>query len=63
MTIHTYAQLNAFNVRYIEQLEQQNEELSEALNEGLRAKKKWRNTTLLIGGANVIFLTSFFLGR
>ena len=61
--IHSYAQLNAFNVRYIEQLEQQNEELIEALNEELKAKKKWRNATLLIGGANVIFLTSFFLSR
>ena len=63
MTIHTYAQLNAFNVRYIAQLEGLNAELSEALNEELRAKKKWRNATLLISVANVIFLTSFFLGR
>ena len=61
--IKTLTQLNAFNVRYIEQLEQQNEELSEALNEELKTKKKWRNATLLIGGANVIFLTSFFLSR
>ena len=61
--IHTYAQLNEHNVRYIEQLEQQNEELSEALSEELKAKKKWRNATLLISGANVIFLTSFFLGK
>ena len=61
--IKALTQLNAFNVRYIEQLEQQNEELSEALNEELRAKKKWRNATLLISGANVIFLTSFFLSR
>lgn len=63
MTIDTYAQLNAFNVRYIAQLEGLNAELSEALNEELRAKKKWRNATLLIGGANVIFLTSVFLSR
>lgn len=61
--IHTYAQLNEHNVRYIEQLEQQNEELSEELNEELRAKKKWRNATLLISGANVIFLTSFVLSK
>ena len=61
--IKALTQLNAFNVRYIEQLEQQNEELSEALNEELKAKKKWRNATLLISGANVIFLTSFFLSR
>ena len=63
MTIDTYAQLNAFNVRYIAQLEEQNKGLSEELNEELRSKKKWRNATLLIGGANVIFLTSFFLDR
>jgi hypothetical protein len=50
MTIHTYAQLNEHNVRYIAQLEGLNEELSEALNEELKAKKKWRNATLLIGG-------------
>jgi hypothetical protein len=63
MTIDTYAQLNAFNVRYIEQLEQQNVNLNTQLTEQLRSKKKWRNATLLISGANVIFLTSFFLGR
>jgi len=61
--IHTYAQLNEHNVRYIAQLEEQNKGLSEELNEELRSKKKWRNATLLIGGANVIFLTSFFLDR
>ena len=55
--------MNAVNVAYIEQLEGLNEGLSEELNEGLRAKKKWRNATLLIVGANVIFLTSFFLSR
>ena len=59
MTIDTYAQLNAFNVRYIAQLEG----LNKGLSEELRAKKKWRNATLLISGANVIFLTSFFLSR
>ena len=63
MTIDTYAQLNEHNVRYIAQLEGLNAGLSEELNEQLRAKKKWRNATLLISGANVIFLTSFFLGR
>lgn len=61
--IDTYAQLNDHNVRLIAQLNTQNEELSEALNEELKTKKKWRNATLLIGGANVIFLTSFFLGK
>ena len=61
--IHTYAQLNEHNVRYIAQLEGLNAGLSEELNEELRAKKKWRNATILISGANVIFLTSFFLSR
>jgi hypothetical protein len=55
--------MNAINVAYIEQLEGLNEALSEELNEGLRSKKKWRNATLLISGANVIFLTSFVLSR
>jgi hypothetical protein len=55
--------MNAINVAYIEQLKELNEGLSEELNEGLRAKKKWRNTTLLIGGANVLILTSIFLSR
>jgi hypothetical protein len=55
--------INAINVAYIEQLEGLNEGLSEELNEGLRSKKKWRNATILISGANVIFLTSIFLSR
>ena len=59
--IHTYAQLNAFNVRYIEQLEQQNEGLNEELNEGLRAKKKWRNATLLIGSIYVFTAAIIYL--
>jgi len=62
--------MNALNESYIGQLQRElrdirhiNEGLTEELNEGLRAKKKWRNATLLIIGANVIFLTSFFLSR
>jgi hypothetical protein len=55
--------MNAVNEAYIEQLEGLNEALSEELNEGLRAKKKWRNATLLISGANVLILTSIFLSR
>ena len=55
--------MNAINVAYIEQLDGLNKGLSEELNEGLRAKKKWRNATLLIVGVNVIFLTSFVLSR
>lgn len=57
MTIHTYAQLNEHNVRYIAQLNHQNEELSEQLNEELRAKKKWRNATLLIGSITILYLS------
>jgi hypothetical protein len=55
--------MNAVNVAYIEQLEGLNEALSEELNEELKAKKKWRNATLLISGANVLILTSIFLSR
>ena len=61
--IKALTQMNAFNLRYIEQLEQQNVNLNAQFDEQLRAKKKWRNATLLISGANVIFLTSFFLSR
>ncbi len=63
MENQSLTKMNAINVAYIEQLEGLNEALSEELNEGLRSKKKWRNATLLISGANVIFLTSFFLSR
>jgi hypothetical protein len=63
MENQSLTKMNAINVAYIEQLEGLNEGLSEELNEGLRAKKKWRNATLLIVGANVIFLTSFVLSR
>ena len=70
MENHSLIKMNAVNESYIEQLEahlshlrQVNEGLSEELNEGLRAKKKWRNATLLIVGVNVIFLTSFVLSR
>jgi hypothetical protein len=48
--------MNAINVAYIEQLEGLNEGLSEELNEGLRAKKKWRNATLLIISGIVVYL-------
>ena len=63
MTIDAQRDINVLNVRYIAQLEGLNAGLNDELNEGLRAKKKWRNATLLISGANVIFLTSFFLSR
>jgi hypothetical protein len=52
--------MNAVNEAYIEQLEGLNEALSEELNEELKAKKKWRNTTLLISGANVLILYLVF---
>jgi hypothetical protein len=63
MENQSLTKMNAVNESYIEQLEGLNEGLSEELNEGLKAKKKWRNATLLISGANVIFLTSIFLSR
>ena len=63
MTIDTYAQLNEHNVRYIAQLEGQLGVLRQVIDEEKRSKKKWRNATILISGANVIFLTSFFLSR
>ena len=63
MTIDTYAQLNEHNVRYIAQLERQLNLLRQVIDEEKRTKKKWRNATLLIAGANVIFLTSFFLSK
>jgi hypothetical protein len=63
MENQSLTKMNAINVAYIEQLEGLNEALSEELNEGLRAKKKWRNATLLIVGVNVIFLTSFVSNR
>jgi hypothetical protein len=63
MENQSLTKMNAVNESYIEQLEGLNEALSEELNEGLRAKKKWRNATLLIVGANVIFLTSFVSNR
>lgn len=60
--------MNAVNVAYIEQLEgdlshlrQVNEGLSEELNEGLRAKKKWRNATLLIGSIYVFTAAIIYL--
>ena len=53
--------MNAINVAYIEQLEGLNEALSEELNEGLRAKKKWRNATLLIGSIYVFTAAIIYL--
>ena len=55
--------MNAVNVAYIEQLEGDLSHLRQVTEDEIRAKKKWRNATLLISGSNVIFLTSFFLSR
>jgi hypothetical protein len=55
--------MNAVNVAYIEQLEANLTDIKQVMEDEIRAKKKWRNTTLLIVGANVIFLTSIFLSR
>lgn len=42
------------NEKEIARLNEQNEGLSEALNEGLRAKKRWQKATLLIGSVYVL---------
>jgi hypothetical protein len=55
--------MNAVNVAYIEQLEAQLTHIKDIADQQTEAKKKWRNATLLISGANVIFLTSIFLSR
>ena len=63
MTIDAQRDINVLNVRYIAQIEGQLSVLRQVIEDEKRAKKKWRNATLFIGGANVIFLTSFFLSR
>jgi hypothetical protein len=55
--------MNAVNVAYIEQLEGDLSHLRQVIDREIEAKKKWRNATLLIVGANVIFLTSYVLSR
>lgn len=55
--------MNAVNVAYIEQLEAQLTHIKDIADQQTKEKKKWRNATLLISGANVIFLTSFVLSR
>lgn len=55
--------MNAVNESYIEQLEANLTDLRQVIDREIEAKKKWRNATLLISGANVIFLTSFVLSR
>ncbi len=42
------------NEKEIAQLKVQNEGLSEELNEGLRAKKRWQKATLLLGSVYVL---------
>jgi len=59
----TLKTINLRNESYIEQLEAHLSHLRQVNDDEVRAKKKWRNATLLIVGANVIFLTSFFLSR
>jgi len=63
LEIQSLTKMNAVNVAYIEQLEADLSHLRQVNDDEVRAKKKWRNATLLIIGANVIFLTSFFLSR
>ena len=63
LEIQSLSKMNAVNESYIEQLEAQLTDLRQVIDREIEAKKKWRNATLLISGANVIFLTSFFLSR
>jgi len=63
MENQSLTKMNAVNVAYIEQLEGDLSHLRQVNDDEIRAKKKWRNATLLISGANVIFLTSIFLSR
>jgi hypothetical protein len=55
--------MNAINVAYIEQLEAQLTHIKEIADKEIKAKKKWRKATLLISGANVIFLSSLFVSN
>ena len=59
----TLKTINLRNESYIGQLQRDLSYLRQVNEDEIRAKKKWRNATLLISGANVIFLTSFFLSR
>ena len=61
--IQSLTKMNAVNESYIEQLEANLTDLRQVIDREIEAKKKWRNATLLISGANVIFLTSIFLSR
>ncbi len=63
LEIQSLTKMNAINVAYIEQLEAQLTHIKDIADKEIKTKKKWRNATLLISGANVIFLTSFFLSR
>ncbi len=63
MENQSLTKMNAVNVAYIEQLEAHLSHLKQVNDDEIRSKKKWRNATLLIVGANVIFLTSFVLSR
>ncbi len=59
----TLKTINLHNESYIGQLETNLTDLRQVIDREIEAKKKWRNATLLIVGANVIFLTSIFLSR
>ena len=63
MENQSLTKMNAVNESYIEQLEAQLTHIKDIADQQTEAKKKWRNATLLISGANVIFLTSIFLSR
>jgi hypothetical protein len=59
----TLKTINLRNESYIVQLQRDLSHLTQVNEDEIRSKKKWRNATLLIVGANVIFLTSYVLSR
>ena len=48
--------INAINVAYIEQLEAQLTHIKDIADKDIKAKKKWRNATLLIISGIVVYL-------
>ena len=59
--ISTQRDIILHNEKEIAQLTKQNEGLSDELNEGLRAKKRWQKATIYSVSLNVIFLGSLYV--
>ena len=56
MENQSLTKMNAVNVAYIEQLEAQLTHIKDIANQQTKAKKKWRNATLLIISGIVVYL-------